>query len=43
MAGAAEHREQPHIDLTLRLDRQLDQIAAQLRELATAKTGCRGC
>ncbi|MFF0228306.1 PP2C family protein-serine/threonine phosphatase [Streptomyces sp. NPDC004629] len=42
MAGAEEHPEQPQNDLTLRLDRQLDQIAAQLRELATAKDRLQG-
>ncbi|MFF9075682.1 PP2C family protein-serine/threonine phosphatase [Streptomyces sp. NPDC014872] len=42
MAGRQEEPEQPHIDLRLRLDRQLDQIAAQLRELATAKDRLQG-
>ncbi|MFH8473111.1 PP2C family protein-serine/threonine phosphatase [Streptomyces sp. NPDC018000] len=43
MAGQGEEPEQPQIpDLTLRLDAQLDQIAQQLRELATTKGRLQG-
>lgn len=43
MAGREEEPEQPGIpDLRLRLDDQLDQIAGQLRDLATAKDRLQG-
>ncbi|MFF5422551.1 GAF domain-containing protein, partial [Streptomyces misionensis] len=42
MAGRQEEPERPRTDLTLQLDRQLDRIAAQLRELATAKDRLQG-
>lgn len=43
MAGREEEPEQPGIpDLQLRLDAQLDQIAGQLRDLATVKDRLQG-
>ncbi|WP_051844653.1 PP2C family protein-serine/threonine phosphatase [Streptomyces sp. NRRL S-813] len=43
MAGTGEEPEQPGTsDLTLRLDAQLEQIAQQLRDLATAKDRLQG-
>ncbi|MFF0473553.1 PP2C family protein-serine/threonine phosphatase [Streptomyces sp. NPDC004284] len=42
MGGTGEQPEQQYVDLRLRLDRQLEQIAAQLRELAAAKDRLQG-